>query len=95
MTGNELTPQETAAWDQLLADLNGGGAPAQSDRGRWRGARRRLGMSLLLLAALVMLLAGSFAGSEFLAWSGVIAWTSAVLIVSHHHGHGPRLPMGR
>ncbi|WP_046776841.1 hypothetical protein [Streptomyces yangpuensis] len=95
MTGNELTPQETAAWDQLLADLNGDGAPTQSHGARWRAAGRRIGMTTLLLAALIMLLAGSFAGSGFLAWSGVIAWTSAVLIISHHHGHGPRLPMGR
>ncbi|MGW2272830.1 hypothetical protein [Streptomyces yangpuensis] len=95
MTGNELMPQETAVWDQLLAELNGDGAPARSDGARWRAAGRRIGMAVLLLAALIMLLAGSFAGSEFLAWSGVIAWTGDVLIVSHHHGHGPRLPLGR
>ncbi|MBZ9593874.1 MULTISPECIES: hypothetical protein [Streptomyces] len=95
MTGNELTPQETAIWDQLLADLNCDDVPAQTHGARWPAAGRRIGMTLLLLAALIMLLAGSFAGSDFLAWSGVIAWTGAVLIISHHHGHGPRLPMSR
>ncbi|MFC9818101.1 hypothetical protein ACFVJM_39310 [Streptomyces virginiae] len=38
-------------------------------------------------------MAGSSAGSELLAWCGVIAWVGAVLIISHHHGHGPRRPM--
>ncbi|MFE7094724.1 hypothetical protein [Streptomyces erythrochromogenes] len=91
MAGNELTPRETAEWDQLLAGL--ADLQEQADRRTRRGARRQLIMAVALLAALIMLLAGSFAESELMAWSGVIAWVSAVLIVSHHHGHGPRLPI--
>ncbi|WP_405427646.1 hypothetical protein [Streptomyces erythrochromogenes] len=91
MAGNELTPRETAEWDQLLAGLED--PDEQTDRRTWRAARRSLIMAVALLAALIMLLAGSFAQSELMAWSGVIAWVSAVLIVSHHHGHGPRLPI--
>ncbi|MFE9467527.1 hypothetical protein ACFYNW_28415 [Streptomyces virginiae] len=93
MAENELTPQETAVWDQLRAELEGG--RARADRRMWWAACRQLLMAVLLPAALIMLVAGSFAGSEPLAWSGVIAWVGAVLIVSHHHGHGPRLPMRR
>ncbi|MFE6906724.1 hypothetical protein [Streptomyces erythrochromogenes] len=91
MAGIELTPRETAAWDQLLAGWEQ--SQEQTNRRTWRAARRRLVMAVALLAALIMLLAGSFAGSELMAWSGVIAWVGAVLIVSHHHGHGPRLPI--
>ncbi|MFJ6785751.1 hypothetical protein [Streptomyces yangpuensis] len=92
MAGEELTPRETAVWDQLLAELNGG--QAQADRRReWKVVRREYVLAVLLLTALFMLVAGSFSGSALLAWSGVIAWVSAVLIISHHHGHELRLPM--
>ncbi|MFE5722810.1 hypothetical protein [Streptomyces erythrochromogenes] len=92
MAGSELTPRETAAWDQLLAELDGGRAEA-SHRRRRHAAGRQLVMAALLVTALFMLIASISAGSELLAWSGVIAWVGAVLIISKHHGHGPRRPM--
>ncbi|MFF3728387.1 hypothetical protein ACFYYM_39225 [Streptomyces erythrochromogenes] len=92
MAGGELTPQETAVWDQLLAELDGG--RVQAGRRQARSVlSREIVLALLLVIALFMLLGGSFSGSGLLAWSGVIAWVSVVLIISHRHGHGPRLPM--
>ncbi|WP_030767800.1 hypothetical protein [Streptomyces sp. NRRL F-2664] len=89
MAGNGLTPHETAVWDQLLAELDSG---RRSGRRTRRAVRRLAGAVLLLLAAALMLVGGSFSGSGFLAWSGVIVWVGVVLAISHHHGHGPRFP---
>ncbi|MGW7312094.1 hypothetical protein [Streptomyces sp. NPDC054854] len=47
----------------------------------------------MLVAAFVMLVAGAIAGAEALAWSGVIVWVNAVLIISHIQGHGPKPPV--
>lgn len=90
MAGSELTARETAAWDQLVCELS-------EDRARSEGGRpgrgRQAVMMVLLLATLALLVTGSFAGSEALAWIGVGAWVAVVLLMSHLHGHGPRLPL--
>ncbi|MFD9456592.1 hypothetical protein ACFWBC_26280 [Streptomyces sp. NPDC059985] len=94
MARSELTAAETAVWDQLVAELSGTGGRVSRTR---RGARRRrLAMIVAMTAAaFVMLVAGVIAGAEALAWSGVIVWVNAVLIVSHVQGHGPKLPVRR
>ncbi len=89
MAGSELTVREAAVWDQLVCELNESRARAERSR---VGRGRQAVVAVLLLATLALLIAGSLAGSEVLAWSGVGAWVTAVLIMSHLHGHGPRLP---
>ncbi|MFJ4776297.1 hypothetical protein [Streptomyces sp. NPDC088762] len=89
---SELTARETAVWDQLVCELSESRVRTAHSRA---GRGRRGVLAVLLLATLALLIAGSLAGSEVLAWSGVIAWVAAVLITSHLHGHGPRLPLRR
>lgn len=93
MAQGALTPRETAAWDQLAADLADGARCAGRPIRRAAPARASvLAVFAALVCALSMLVAARATGFEVLAWAGVIMWVTSVLAVSHLLGHGPRPP---